>query len=196
MEWPRASEEALLAVLNSAPVIDGAIVDRLADPETAGAIIRLAGGAGTAEEARILAVARDEMHAVIRQQKPASALSSFVEPVIQRPSLTAAGIGWTLDGPADALPAARSVLEWSRVTSELPGRLRPCENPHCNKFLIDHSKPNTARWCSMAGCGNRMKASRYRASRRAEQAQALALAKEQEQELEQESKRGDNAGQA
>jgi predicted RNA-binding Zn ribbon-like protein len=28
-------------------------------------------------------------------------------------------------------------------------------------FLIDRSKPNTARWCSMAICGNRMKARRY-----------------------------------
>jgi predicted RNA-binding Zn ribbon-like protein len=28
-------------------------------------------------------------------------------------------------------------------------------------FLIDHSKPNKARWCSMAVCGNRMKARRH-----------------------------------
>ncbi|WP_412973700.1 CGNR zinc finger domain-containing protein [Mycolicibacterium setense] len=28
-------------------------------------------------------------------------------------------------------------------------------------FLIDRSKRNTARWCSMATCGNRMKARRH-----------------------------------
>jgi predicted RNA-binding Zn ribbon-like protein len=28
-------------------------------------------------------------------------------------------------------------------------------------FLIDHSKAGTARWCSMAVCGNRMKARRH-----------------------------------
>ncbi|MCS5717306.1 CGNR zinc finger domain-containing protein [Herbiconiux sp. CPCC 205763] len=174
MEWPRASEEALLTVLNSAPRVDGAIVDGLADPQSAGPLLESIGGAGTDEEALLLAAARDELQAVIRGQKPAAALAPFVESVIQRPSLTAAGVGWSLDGPADALPAARAVLEWSRVTTDLPGRLRPCENPDCTKFLIDHSKPNSARWCSMAGCGNRMKASRYRASRRAEEALAAA----------------------
>jgi predicted RNA-binding Zn ribbon-like protein len=28
-------------------------------------------------------------------------------------------------------------------------------------FLIDHSKASSARWCSMAACGNRMKARRH-----------------------------------
>ncbi|MFB2599025.1 CGNR zinc finger domain-containing protein [Herbiconiux sp. P17] len=174
MEWPRASEEALLTVLNSAPRVDGAIVDLLADPQTAGPLLHSIGGVGTVEEARTLAAARDDLQAVIRQQRPVSSLAPYLDAVIQRPSLTAAGLGWTLDGPAAALPAARAVLEWSRVSTDLPGRLRACENPDCTKFLIDHSKPNSARWCSMAGCGNRMKASRYRASRRAEEALAAA----------------------
>jgi predicted RNA-binding Zn ribbon-like protein len=43
-----------------------------------------------------------------------------------------------------------------------PGRLRPCENPECALFLLDRSKPNKARWCSMAVCGNQNKARRYR----------------------------------
>ncbi|GAA2698041.1 CGNR zinc finger domain-containing protein [Actinoplanes palleronii] len=34
-------------------------------------------------------------------------------------------------------------------------------NPECRLFLIDHSKPNSARWCSMAVCGNRVKARRH-----------------------------------
>jgi predicted RNA-binding Zn ribbon-like protein len=35
-------------------------------------------------------------------------------------------------------------------------------------FLIDRSKPNSARWCSMAICGNRLKARRhYQRSRQA-----------------------------
>ncbi|WP_326937864.1 CGNR zinc finger domain-containing protein [Frigoribacterium sp. Leaf415] len=47
---------------------------------------------------------------------------------------------------------------WSSVTSTLPGRLRACANDECNLFLVDHSRPGTAKWCSMATCGNRMKA--------------------------------------
>jgi predicted RNA-binding Zn ribbon-like protein len=34
-------------------------------------------------------------------------------------------------------------------------------HPECALFLIDPSKPNTARWCSMVVCGNRMKARRH-----------------------------------
>jgi hypothetical protein len=158
-------EERLLALLNSAPVVDGRIVDRLADPSTAQGIVSAVGGTGGAGEIPALVAVRDRLHAVIRQQEPSSVLAPFLAPVTQRPRMTAAGIAWTLDGPSDSLAAARAVVEWSRLATEMPGRLRPCENPHCNKFLIDHSKPNTARWCSMATCGNRMKASRYRASR-------------------------------
>ncbi|WP_342211769.1 MULTISPECIES: CGNR zinc finger domain-containing protein [Frigoribacterium] len=47
---------------------------------------------------------------------------------------------------------------WSSVTSRLPGRLRACANDECNLFLVDHSRPGSAKWCSMATCGNRMKA--------------------------------------
>ena len=60
-----------------------------------------------------------------------------------------------------ALLPARAVLGWARVAEELPGRLRPCGNEECRLFLLDRSKANRARWCSMATCGNRMKARRH-----------------------------------
>jgi predicted RNA-binding Zn ribbon-like protein len=53
------------------------------------------------------------------------------------------------------------VLAWDVLARHSPGRLRPCANPECRLFLIDHSKANAARWCSMAVCGNRMKARRH-----------------------------------
>ena len=49
----------------------------------------------------------------------------------------------------------------STTTGRSPGRLRPCANDECRLFLDDHSKANAARWCSMAVCGNRMKARRH-----------------------------------
>jgi predicted RNA-binding Zn ribbon-like protein len=58
-------------------------------------------------------------------------------------------------------PAVRAVLAWDELRRTSPGRLRPCENTECALFLIDHSRPNRARWCSMATCGNRMKARRH-----------------------------------
>jgi hypothetical protein len=136
-------EDELLALLNSAPVINGRIVDRLDDPR--------------------MSALRDSLHAVIRAEAAPAVLAGYLKDVRQTPSLGDSGILWNLDGPAAQLPYAEYVLEWSRVERELPGRLRACANPDCNKFLIDHSKPNTARWCSMATCGNRMKARRHSA---------------------------------
>jgi hypothetical protein len=140
-------EKTFLDVLNSAPVVDGRIVETLHDRETA----RL----------------RDELHAVIRGEKEPAILSRHLARVRRRPVVTASGIEWVLEAPEQARARAELVLEWARIAEELPGRLRPCANPECNKFLIDHSKPNTARWCSMADCGNRMKARRHYARRTA-----------------------------
>ncbi|NNC12575.1 CGNR zinc finger domain-containing protein [Planctomonas sp. JC2975] len=139
------TEDRLLAVLNSAPVVAGAIVETLDDPK--------------------LVAVRDELHSVIRGEAEAGILARHLEGVHQTPVFTPEGLGWEVRAPAAAKEAAEIVLEWARVTRELPGRLRPCANPDCNKFLIDHSKPNTARWCSMSDCGNRMKARRHYARR-------------------------------
>lgn len=68
---------------------------------------------------------------------------------------------WELDVPAERRPAVEAVLAWSALQKAKPGRLRPCANPECRLFLLDRSKTNRARWCSMAVCGNRMKARRH-----------------------------------
>lgn len=73
------------------------------------------------------------------------------------PEVPSGGIQWHLDAPETQRLAARVVLAWSQVSQELPGRLRACANTECNLFLIDHSRPGTAKWCSMSTCGNRMK---------------------------------------
>jgi predicted RNA-binding Zn ribbon-like protein len=70
-------------------------------------------------------------------------------------------IDWTLSVPPERELAVRAVLAWDALAGRSPGRLRPCANDECRLFLIDHSKANAARWCSMAVCGNRMKARRH-----------------------------------
>lgn len=90
-------------------------------------------------------------------------LAHYLQGVSRQPRLTDDGLIWVLAGPAASMPEAELVIEWARIERELPGRLRACANEECSKFLIDHSKPNTARWCSMADCGNRMKARRHQA---------------------------------
>ena len=39
--------------------------------------------------------------------------------------------------------------------------VRTCEGTGCILFFYDTTKSHTRRWCSMAGCGNRMKATLF-----------------------------------
>jgi len=43
-----------------------------------------------------------------------------------------------------------------------PRRLRQCAGEDCAAWFLDTSKGGQRRWCSMARCGNRSKAARYR----------------------------------
>jgi predicted RNA-binding Zn ribbon-like protein len=42
-----------------------------------------------------------------------------------------------------------------------PDRVKHCENPDCLLRFFDTTRNGTRRWCSMAVCGNRMKARRH-----------------------------------
>jgi predicted RNA-binding Zn ribbon-like protein len=39
--------------------------------------------------------------------------------------------------------------------------VKKCGNPRCILFFYDTTKNHARRWCSMAGCGNRMKAAAH-----------------------------------
>ncbi|KDP92323.1 hypothetical protein W824_02200 [Clavibacter cf. michiganensis LMG 26808] len=153
-------EELLLAVLNSAPVVDGRREDRLAGA-SGRELAREWGGTGTAAELERLRRARDAIQAVVRGHAAPAAveeLAAVVDGVVRRPRVTADGVDWEIRVPRDDRLPVDAVLAWSSVTARLPGRLRPCANAECELFLVDHSRPGTAKWCSMATCGNRMKA--------------------------------------
>ncbi|GAA5049955.1 CGNR zinc finger domain-containing protein [Nocardia callitridis] len=151
-------EELLLTVLNSAPVIDGNPTDALSGDGTRD-WIRALGGGGTRAEGDLLRRVRDTLHALIRRASTdITLLEAALDHARLRPVPFAEGVTWRLEAPADEELAVRVILAWSRVNTELPHRLRACANHECNLFLIDHSRPGTARWCSMAACGNRMKA--------------------------------------
>ena len=46
-------------------------------------------------------------------------------------------------------------------------RLRECQDPTCSTVFYDRSKNHTAKWCSMASCGNRNKVRKFRERERA-----------------------------
>ena len=158
-------EELLLAVLNSAPVVDGRATDDLEGAP--GRELALSwGGVGTADEVAQLRRARGALQAVVRVGGPevVDELASIVEGAVRAPRVTQDGVVWELLAADDDRLATEAVVAWSSVHDRFPGRLRACANDECNLFLVDHSRPGTAKWCSMATCGNRMKA-RSHASR-------------------------------
>jgi predicted RNA-binding Zn ribbon-like protein len=158
---PAAAEAFLLALLNSTPVVDGTPTDDLADPAAARAWLTAAGGQGTEAELRHVRQARQDLQAVVRGQQPAAVLNTALRGAVSRPAITGGRVEWSLSVPPERALAVRAVLAWDALQQRSPGRLRPCANTECRLFLIDHSKANSARWCSMAACGNRMKARRH-----------------------------------
>jgi predicted RNA-binding Zn ribbon-like protein len=157
-----ASDEGfLLTVLNSTPVIDGVPTDSLADTARARAWLASVGGLGTEAELQHVLEVRQALQAVVRGQQPPDTLAPALRGVTSVPAVTDGHVAWTLRVPPERELAVRAVLAWDALAKRRPGRLRPCANDECRLFLIDRSKANAARWCSMALCGNRMKARRH-----------------------------------
>jgi predicted RNA-binding Zn ribbon-like protein len=156
-----ADEELLLDLLNTTPVLEGVPRDDLEDPSAARGWMREHGITPSDAELEALIKARTTLQAVVRGQQSPDALQRHLASLALRPVATAEGLDWqiVLDGAPGG--ASRAVLAWDALRISSPGRLRPCANADCRLFLIDRSKPNTARWCSMATCGNRMKARRH-----------------------------------
>jgi hypothetical protein len=145
MDW----RAVLLDLVNTTPVIDGQMVDLLDErwlrahkPDDGVAAVRQV---------------RDDLQRVVRMEADASVLRRYLTDVRQVPDIGPDGVAWSLEADWPA----RLVLTWGELERDMPGRLRPCANEECRLFLIDHSRAGTARWCSMSGCGNRMKARRH-----------------------------------
>ena len=157
-----ASDEGfLLAVLNSTPVVDGVPTDDFADTTRAWAWLAGAGGVGTEAELRHVLEVRQALQAVVRGEQPPDVMAPAIQGVTYVPAMEDGQITWTLSVSPDRELAVRAVLAWDALARHSPGRLRACANDECRLFLIDHSKANAGRWCSMAVCGNRMKARRH-----------------------------------
>ena len=159
-------EALLLTLLNSTPVVRSQIVDDLADQDTATDTLRGWGGSGTTAELTAMRAARADLQSVVRLERSAVVLDTHLAGVAQVPTTDGGRLVWQLTAAPDRLLAARAVLAYFALAELAPGRLRPCENQTCRLFLIDRSRAGTGRWCSMAACGNRMKARRHAALRR------------------------------
>ncbi|MCI0353535.1 MAG: ABATE domain-containing protein [Acidobacteria bacterium] len=78
--------------------------------------------------------------------------------------------GYELRTRSEAGPAGRLTAIAQSAAELLAGsgrwKVRRCGNPACILYFYDTTRSHTRRWCSMAGCGNRMKvAAHYRRRR-------------------------------
>ena len=154
-----SDEELLLSLLNSAPMIEGRPTDGL-EGAAGRDLARTWGGTGSASELARLRRARQALQTLVREDEGAAVgeLTDILDEAVRTPRMTPNGVAWDLRVPDDHRLAVEAVLAWSTVITEFPDRLRACANEECTRFLVDHSRPGTAKWCSMAVCGNRMKA--------------------------------------
>ncbi|ACZ22584.1 conserved protein containing a Zn-ribbon-like motif, possibly RNA-binding [Sanguibacter keddieii DSM 10542] len=155
------NELLLLALLNSTPREGDEIVDALGDDAGAATWTLEHGGTGTLREVGLVREVREALQGVVRGDAGPQSLAPFLRDVSQVPTITSVTLQWQLQAPDDSLLAARAVIAWSELEQTRPGRLRSCGNPDCRLFLVDRSHGNRAQWCSMAVCGNRMKARRH-----------------------------------
>lgn len=108
------------------------------------------------------------MTAALASTAPNPADLAFVNSEARKPAfvpqLTAIGAphDWTAEHPYEAVLAtvARDAIDLLS-TSGL-GRLRKCADTQCSILFVDTSRPGKRRWCSMNGCGNKVKKAAYR----------------------------------
>jgi predicted RNA-binding Zn ribbon-like protein len=166
MNDPRAlpGEPLTLDLVNTEFAPDGTVVDLLATAESARAWAAAAGLTGTLGEASLAALrqarsaVRDALegrgtaplNAVLDMGRVRLSVSDALAPTR---TLQAGEPAWQ-----PAVLAAANLLD---LLETAPDRVKHCENPDCVLWFFDTTRNGTRRWCSMAVCGNRMKARRH-----------------------------------
>jgi predicted RNA-binding Zn ribbon-like protein len=164
---PLTGEPLALDLLNTRWVAEGSAHDLLTD--TDGLAVWLGANgladrfAADATTLRHTLGARDALRAAVAGAPGAAeAVDAVLGHGRIRATLTAEGPG---ERPEFADPAwgpawlaARGYLE---LLTAAPDRIRGCAHETCVLHFFDTSRNGTRRWCSMATCGNRAKASRH-----------------------------------
>lgn len=72
--------------------------------------------------------------------------------------------GWTWADAGNRLDQMLWRVVWSAaqlLVSDKVERVHECDNTACTWIFLDETRNHSRRWCSMEGCGNRMKARRH-----------------------------------
>jgi predicted RNA-binding Zn ribbon-like protein len=157
-----ADDAFFLALLNTTPTVDGRARDALADhPRALKWAAKHVANPPAETDFELLRQTRDGLQRIVRGEAAPAVLQPALQNVASHPVIGDEGLCWELTAPPANELSVRAVLAWDSLKSTAPGRVRQCANDECSLFLIDRSKSNSARWCSMAGCGNRLKARRH-----------------------------------
>ena len=84
------------------------------------------------------------------------------------PQLTAIGQKQTFmsDTPYEGVLATVARDAVDLLSDRARERVRKCADAHCSILFLDTSRPGRRRWCSMDGCGNKVKKAAYRKRQR------------------------------
>ncbi|MEU6219857.1 CGNR zinc finger domain-containing protein [Streptomyces sp. NPDC047022] len=169
---PLTGEPLALDLLNTRWTQEGALQDLLTDTDGLEVWLTSGGLDGfTADDTtlRHTLTARDALRAAVDgpPAQGAAAVDAMLGHGRIRPTLTPEGPGERVefDDPSwgPAWLAARNYLELLTTAAD---RIRGCAHETCVLHFFDTSRNGTRRWCSMASCGNRAKASRHYARTR------------------------------
>ncbi|MGK5499057.1 CGNR zinc finger domain-containing protein [Streptomyces sp. URMC 125] len=171
---PLQGEPLALDLLNTRWIDDGVRHDLLSDTGGFGVwlaghgLLERAGATPAALEAAL--TAREALEAVVTDPGDRRARDGLNAVLAHGRVLRTLGP----DGPAEQvetddpawLAAWLAADDYLRLVRTAPDRIRACANDECILHFYDVSRNGTRRWCSMAGCGNRAKASRHYARTR------------------------------
>ncbi len=119
---------------------------------------------------------REALRSLLRANNETGMLASLVEVLNHLASNAPLTVRFHHDGSPTLEPAIAGVdgalarLVGIVFTAMMDGtwaRLKACRNDRCQKAFYDTSKNRSGAWCSMAGCGSRLKARAYRHRRSA-----------------------------
>jgi predicted RNA-binding Zn ribbon-like protein len=168
-----------LDLVNTRRDRDGSGVEYLREPADLADWLRAAGHGDLAVDAGALAQARELREAIDAGVQAAVAGQPFPAPALEilnrwlaatpviPPQLSLSGSVAVLRPPEILRTVAQVLGDIARDAAELLGtsqrsRLRICPGPGCAGRFADESPAGRRRWCSMAVCGNRSKASTHR----------------------------------
>jgi predicted RNA-binding Zn ribbon-like protein len=170
---PLKTEPLALDLLNTQFVAGGKRCDLLAPDGGLRDWLRVTGhGRAPSDELALARTveARSAIRAVVERPRDGAArnaLNAVLERgrLSERLAVSGPVRALELDDERDRVPwlAAQNLLDLLR---EGPGCIRRCGNPDCVLYYYDRSPAHRRQWCSMAVCGNRMKARRHYARTR------------------------------